>query len=307
MTTRTKSTIALVSVLLVAAGCEQPQRGAPAVKIREQTISVEDLAMRLGLHVQEREATFVVLKNAANTVIVFTQPDGRFFVNGKPVGSVGPVQKAGNTVYVAAVLADQIDSYLHAAPQPVVLPPRRPPAGARATVVVDAGHGGDDPGTIGVGRTYEKDINLEVARKVAAQLEQRGVAVIMTRTQDRFIELEERADIANRHNADLFVSIHADSAPNPDIQGFTIYVARDASSEARKAAQTISRALSGTGSDTRGIREADYRVLVRTVCPAVLVELGYLSNAADARQLRDGAFQNRLAQAIADGILACLP
>lgn len=308
MTTRTKYLGALTLTILVAAGCEQPQKTAPAARIREQTITVDELAKRLGLRIQERDATFVVMRNAANTVIVFTQPDGRFFVNGKPVGSIGPVQKSGNTTYVLASLVDQIDSYLRSAPPapPVVVPPRRPAPKARLTVVVDAGHGGQDPGTIGYGSLQEKDINLSVARKVAALLEQRGIGVILTRSQDRFIELEERAAIANRHNADLFVSIHSDSAPNRSVGGFTVYVARGASPDSRQAAQAILRSMSTTGSDSHGIREADYRVLVNTTCPAVLVELGYLSNAADARRLQDNGFQNRLAQAITDGILTCL-
>jgi N-acetylmuramoyl-L-alanine amidase len=308
MTTRTKSIVALALVLLVAAGCEQPQKATPAVRIKEQTITLDELATRLRMRIEERDATFVVMRNAANTVIVFTQPGGRFFVDGKPIGSVGPVQRSDRATYVLATLADQIDSYLRrAAPQPpVVVPPRRPAPRIRLTVVVDAGHGGQDPGTIGYGNVYEKDINLAVARKVAALLEQRGIGVLLTRSQDRFIELEERAAIANRHDADLFVSIHSDSAPNRSVEGFTVYVARGASADSRQAAQAITRSMSGTGSDSHGIREADYKVLVQTTCPAVLVELGYLSNAADARRLQDNAFQNRLAQAISEGILTCL-
>ncbi len=310
MTTRTKYLGALALVILVVAGCGQPQKTTPAARIREQTMTLDQLAARLGMRIQERDATFVVMRNTANTVIVFTHPDGRFFVNGRPVGSVGPVQKDGNATYVLATLADQIESSLRSAPPltpPVVVPPRRPTTPkARLTVVVDAGHGGQDPGTIGSGSLQEKDVNLAVARKVAALLEQRGIGVVLTRSQDRFLELEERAAIANQHNADLFVSIHSDSAPNRSVEGFTVYVARGASPDSRQAAQAIQRSMSATGSDSHGIREQDYKVLVQTTCPAVLVELGYLSNAADARRLQDNAFQNRLAQAITDGILTCL-
>jgi N-acetylmuramoyl-L-alanine amidase len=308
MTTRTKSIVALAWVLLAVAGCEPPQKTTPAARIKEQTITLDQLATRLRMRIEERDPTFVVMRNAANTVIVFTHSDGRFFVDGRPAGSVGPVQKADGTTYVLATLGDQIDSSLRRpAPQPpVVVPPRRPSARPRLTVVVDAGHGGEDPGTTAADGIYEKDVNLRVAAKVARLLEERGVAVIMTRWQDRFIELEERAAIANRHNADLFVSIHSDSAPDPSLEGFTVYVARGASPDSRQAAQTIYRSLSATGSDNHGIREQDYRVLVNTTCPAVLVELGYLSNATDARRLQDNAFQTRLAQAITDGILTCL-
>jgi N-acetylmuramoyl-L-alanine amidase len=137
-------------------------------------------------------------------------------------------------------------------------------------------------------------------------LEQRGIGVKMTRWQDQFIELEERIDIANRLNADLFVSIHADSAPSRDAQGFTVYIADGASRDARRAAQAINQAMAATGLDSRGIREADYRVLVQAEGPAVLIEMGYLSNPQDAFRLASDPFRDRLAQAIVEGILAYL-
>lgn len=296
-------------VALGVVGCQEPQRGTPGVTVREQTTTVEELAARLGLRIAERDETFVVLKNTANTVILFTHTDGRLFVNGKVVGSVGTVERADDTVYVSKALADEIRPHLRmpGVPEPVAPPPRpRPGPQPRALVVIDAGHGGHDPGAIGPGGVREKDINLHVAARAAILLEQSGVGVVMTRWQDQFIELEERAALANRRNADLFVSIHADSAPNHSAQGFTVYVATAASADSYKAARAISQAMTGAGSDSRGVREADYRVLVQTSCPAVLVELGYLSNAQDAARLRDPYFQNRLAQAIADGIAAHL-
>ncbi len=303
MNTRTRLLTILAGVVLAVAGCQEPQRQTPRVVVGEQTITIDDLAARLGLRVAERAQSFVVLKNAANTVLIFTDADGRFFVNGKAIGPVGEVQKVGSTVRVPQTLVTTIQPYLHLpGPErpPVVAPPR--PRTGIATVVVDAGHGGKDPGSMVAGRS-EKYITLQVARKVAALLAQQGVNVVMTRQDDRFIELEERAEIANRRDADLFVSIHADSAPDRSISGFTLYVARDASREAYEAARTVSAKMSATGSDTRGIREADYKVLVQTSCPAILVETGYLSNPLDARRLQDGAYQTRLAQAIAAGIL----
>jgi N-acetylmuramoyl-L-alanine amidase len=308
MNAKTKLLFISASLTLAIAGCQQPQRRPTAVAAHhEQTISIEELAARLALRIEERDPTFVILKNSANTVLIFTQTDGRFFVNGKPIGPVGAVQKIGGTIYVPDALASAIQPYLQgpmAAKPPVVVPtpsPRR----KTGVVVVDAGHGGKDPGTM-VGGTDEKHITLQVAKRLAAVLTQQGATVVMTRQDDRFIELEDRADLANRRGADLFVSIHCDSSPDRTIRGFTIYVAREASREAYRLAQSVSAAMTQTGSDTRGIREADYKVLVLTKCPAVLVELGYLSNSSDARRLQDAAYQARLAQALADGILATL-
>jgi len=303
MTTRTWICIGIVSLTLGLAGCQGPQQAPPGPVMSESMVTVEQLASRLGLRIEQRDDTYIVLKNAANTVILFTHTDGRFFVNGKPVGSVGDVKKAGAIVYVPGTLVEQIRPLLRAAvsEQPAVKPRK-----TKGLVVIDAGHGGHDPGALSPSGLREKDINLRVAAKVAKLLDQRGIGVVMTRWKDEYIEKEERAAMGNRRNADLFVSIHADSAPSSSAQGFTIYVAPSASEDAYRAARAIDRAMQGTGSKSRGVRENDYRFLVKSEGPAVLIELGYLSNYQDAARLADDAFRDRLAEAIADGIGAFL-
>ncbi|MGE5296122.1 MAG: N-acetylmuramoyl-L-alanine amidase family protein [Solirubrobacterales bacterium] len=286
------------------AGCQGPQRQKPPrVVVSQNMITVEQLAQQLGLRINQRDTTFVSMKNAANTVVVFTHTDGRFFVNGKPVGTVGNVTESGGVVQVPSSLVEQIRPYLRTSvPEKPTVTPRK----TKGVVIIDAGHGGRDPGTSSVTGLNEKDINLRVAAKVARLLEQRGVGVAMTRWQDEYIEKEERAAIANRRGADLFVSIHADSAPSSSAQGFTVYVSRSASSESYQAAHAINQAMEKTGLNNRGIREADYVVLVQTKGAAVLVELGYLSNLQDTARLSDDRFRDRLAQAIVDGIQAYL-
>jgi N-acetylmuramoyl-L-alanine amidase len=171
------------------------------------------------------------------------------------------------------------------------------------TIVIDPGHGGKDPGAPSALGFREKVINLAVAKQLASILSQRGFRVVLTRNQDVFIEKEERAAVANRCNADLFVSIHADSSESRSLDGFTVYTARGAGSQSRWAARAIVNAMTSTGLDSNGVREADYVVLVKTDCPAVLVEVGYISNFWDAGKLRDPNMQRRLAQAIADGVV----
>ncbi|MBP7050242.1 MAG: N-acetylmuramoyl-L-alanine amidase [Phycisphaerae bacterium] len=303
MTTRTRICIAITCLTLGIAGCQGPQHAPPGVVIPSRTITVEQLASRLGMRIEQRNDTFIVLKNSANTVILFTHADGRFFVNGKPIGPSGAVNKADGIVQVPAALEDQIRSHLlTAAP---VKPPVKP-GKTKGLVVIDAGHGGHDPGALSPSGIREKDINLRVAAKVANLLDQRGIGVVMTRWKDEYIEKEERAAIGNRRNADLFVSIHADSAPSSSAQGFTIYVAPSASAGAYRAAQAINQAMERTGMKNRGIRENDYRVLVKSEGPAVLIEMGYLSNAQDVARLANDSFRDRLAEAIADGIQAFL-
>jgi len=170
------------------------------------------------------------------------------------------------------------------------------------TVVIDAGHGGKDPGTRGVSRLQEKTIVLLVANEVARLLQARGAYVVSTRTTDRFLELDQRAGIATRYRADLFVSVHADSAQRKAASGSTVYICRGAASRSVAAAQSIHHALASAGVECRGIQRANYRVLVAHGRPAVLVECGFLTNSGDAARLNTMAYRSKVAAAIARGI-----
>jgi N-acetylmuramoyl-L-alanine amidase len=233
--------------------------------------------------------------------MIFTHKGGSVFINAKEVGEVSYVSQGGET-YMARSLVSKIRSAMRI-PEPGPGPSSNPDSSSvSGCVVIDAGHGGKDPGATSSLGYYEKIVNLAVARRVAYLLRQRGVRVEMTRTGDRFIELEDRAAIANRLNADLFVSIHSDSSPKSSRRGFTLYVANGASWSSRRAAGALEKSMSGTGLTSHGMRKANYHVLVATSGPAVLVEMGYLSNRREAALLRDPSFQDRMAQAIADGI-----
>jgi N-acetylmuramoyl-L-alanine amidase len=266
----------------------------------QQTISVSELARLLSLRVDETTASHTILRRSGNTVMIFTHSGGSVYVNAKEVGKVSHVDLSGEA-YVAKSLVSKIRSSMR-------IPESAPGPGPSSSsvsgcVVIDAGHGGKDPGATSCLGYYEKTVNLSVARKVAYLLRQRGIRVEMTRTGDYYIELADRAAIANRLNADLFVSIHSDSFPKSSRRGFTIYIANGASWASQRAAKAIEDAMTGTGLNDLGIRKANYQVLVGTRGPAVLVEMGHLSNRHDAALLRDSSFQNRTAQAIADGII----
>ena len=170
------------------------------------------------------------------------------------------------------------------------------------TIVVDAGHGGRDPGAQGVSAAAEKTVNLNIAMQLARRLEQAGAEVITTRDSDRFISLDGRAAMAERVGADLFVSIHADAAQRAGASGATIYIARNASSRSQQAAQAIDAALRRAGIKSRGIQRAGFRVLVGHSRPAVLIETGFLTNPGDAQRLNTASYQFRMAATIADGI-----
>lgn len=172
------------------------------------------------------------------------------------------------------------------------------------TIIVDPGHGGRDPGAgqVGFSWTPEKSIVLDIAKEVETQLKAKGARVIMTRRTDCFIELDDRAAMATRYKADLLVSIHADSHRDSTIKGPSIYISRNASAQSQKVANSISSSFRTRGIAPLGVRKADFRVLAKHPRPAVLVESGYLTNGAEARNLNTNWYRNKIAACIVDGI-----
>ena len=210
-------------------------------------------------------------------------------------------------------------------------------------IVIDAGHGGKDPGTH-AGSLREKDIALDIAKRVRDDLTERGFEVIMTRDKDVFIPLEQRAFIANSREADLFVSIHVNAARNRRARGLETFYLNLATSA--DAAEVAARENASTGmvrmadvrklvdqivnhSRERGVprtrddhaggdrrersrpgetsaeprlKTAGFHVLLGAQMPAVLVEVGFVSNREEARQLRSASHRKKLASAIADGV-----
>ena len=157
-------------------------------------------------------------------------------------------------------------------------------------------HGGKDQGTNSQD-ILEKDVNLSVARLLAKNLEKAGAQVIMTRTADTYIGLEERAQLANDAKADLFISVHCNYCEDDaSVQGLECYYSKD-STGGQILAETIDQTVS------RGARTADYRVLLRTEMPAVLIELGYFSNSSECRKLATSEYQSLLAENIAEAVM----
>ena len=278
----------------------------------ERGAALSDAAARLGLTVVDSCGTLATLRNRTNVVVLYANPLGSVWVNGAELPDSHGIVAAEGTLRVPEELLARIGNCLRpvtaAAPAPAERPRQRPagpqrPRAQLGCVVLDPGHGGRDTGAISVLGHREKDIVLRVARAAADELERKGVHVELTRGDDRFIELEDRPAVAQRCRADLFVSIHADWARNGSASGSTMYVSRSAGAGDLRAAQVLCRQIGQATSDSRGVRRADYRVLVHAKCPAVLVELGYLSHRAEAARLADAAHQERLAEALADAIV----
>jgi N-acetylmuramoyl-L-alanine amidase len=292
----------LMSLLVTLVGCHSGTRAPASGRISEadRMMTVAELASLLGLSVSDTSASFVTLKNNANTVLVFTFSDGQFYVNGKAGGPVGAIGNDDRGLLLERSLLARIKPFLQ--PKDTGTPTVNPIRPQRGLIVIDPGHGGKDPGAVSCLGYHEKEVNLAVAKYLDSMLSQMGFETIMTRRSDVHVSLGERADLANRHGADLFVSVHADSVDSSSAHGFTVYAARMASSRSIQVAQSIVQELAGNGTFNRGLRKANYQVLIKTQCPSVLIEMGYLSNPWEAQRLRDANMQYRLAQAIARGI-----
>ena len=280
------------------------------------TIAVAEMGGRLGLAVQHNSVHSATLGNRFNSVIFFADPGGMVYVNGREVGEKGGLAVVGKTIYVPESLEEGIRRAMRtrapiaSLPKPPRVVKRSPPSAPKpelvhGPVVIDAGHGGRDPGTRHNG-FREKDIVLDVALMAADILITSGVDARLTRRTDTFIELNDRAALAREVGAKLFVSLHCDSAPNRRARGFTIYAPENRVRQTSSFAADMEKSMLTTNMTSRGIRSAGFRVLLRTRCPAILLELGYLSNRYDARLLGSRSCKRALARAVANAVTAYL-
>ncbi len=212
-------------------------------------------------------------------------------------------------------------------------------------IVIDAGHGGKDPGALGKSGTREKDIVLDIAKRLKRILEYDGIKVTMTRTSDEFIDLSKRTEIASRSGADLFISIHANANPSRKARGVEVFSSQplehtqmndpqrvgnqkkmfnhvaavrqnfelqeilkdmlythkwaESGVLAKKMAKTTSKFAK---SKNRGAKQEDFYVLRNTLIPAVLIEVGFLTNPREERLLKQSAHRQKIAYGIAKGL-----
>lgn len=174
-------------------------------------------------------------------------------------------------------------------------------------VVIDPGHGGGDPGAIGIRGLQEAEINLDISQQVVALLKQKGVNAMLTRTRDVEIDLEPRVAFAEKAKADVFVSIHSNSfdASRTDVSGVETYHYSGGSGQ--RLAQSVQRNLiRDTGARDRGVKTANFYVIKYTDMPAILVEVGFVTGSEDAARLSSTSGRAKTAQAIAKGILEYL-
>lgn len=256
----------------------------------------------------------------------------------------GPIDIKDSVIYAPTELRDLIT------PPVCKFPEKNAAAGLYLrsvdSIIVDAGHGGKDPGAIGRQGLREKDVVLDVAQRVRQELTRCGMEADTTRSSDMFIPLPGRSQVANERKADLFVSIHANANRSRWIEGFEIYYLTesvDDDARALAAAENAPLEIEGNDLHTRwlslkamlwdlvytenrkesielahfigravskkmglkllGVKGAPFAVLKGARMPAVLVEIGYISNKDGERKLRDTQYRQAMAEAIAAGII----
>ena len=281
--------------------------------------------------------TRVVLETKANTNFsVSLEPNPYRLV--VEVRKIGSAPKAAVNLFPNAASTEKNKLAI------VVPPPTKEDLQLRARapkmrIVVDAGHGGWDLGTVGRRGLLEKDVVLEIAQRLSKLLETRlGSDVILTRSDDTYIPLDERAEIANQSQADLFVSVHANYSDLPSARGvetyytntFTTPGAKDLDTRAgakpataasltpadlherieqsRRLASSVQRSLYGTlavqnpGLRDRGIKEAGFVVLTESAMPGILAEVSFVSSPTDEQKLRSDGYREQIAEALYKGI-----
>ena len=185
---------------------------------------------------------------------------------------------------------------------------------ATKVVVLDSGHGGDDPGKIGANGVKEKDINLAIARLLKKKLEKQGILVVMTREGEddlsdpgavnaKVQDLQRRVQLIHKKKPDCVISIHQNSYPDAAVKGAQVFY-YTTSGEGKAAAEILQNELLEIDPENKKREKANntYYILKKTEVPTVIVECGFLSNHKEAEKLSDEAYQGKIAEAVVKGI-----
>ena len=281
-------------------------------------VALKDLAAMYGLPLTTPGGKVLMIRGQF-TSLQFAADGRQAVLNGSQVWLHAPVIKVrGNWSISDADAQFVLD--------PLVRPSAYLGARGTRTVVLDSGHGGKDPGTMGRTGLKEKDVALDIALRVRAHLAAAGIRVVMTRDTDRFWELEDRPYLAARGGGDLFVSLHLNAAASRTVRGVETFITAaenyPPTSESKLTGKypavpnnqfnhsntvlgnQIQRALVGiTRAEDRGLKHARFVVLRNSAMPAALIECGFLSNPQEEQKLSTPSYRETVALGIAQGIL----
>ncbi len=327
----------LCAALVLLSGCASHK----AMNVPSKGIPLADICQKYNIDWQADAITQVVILDYKGNKAKALVGSAVVLLGQEKITLSAPLRRDQSVIYVPEDFESKVIS-------PFGAVTTRVQAGVSSKIkvlVLDAGHGGKDPGAAGVTGVKEKDVVLDIARRMRNIFEQAGITVIMTRDKDEFISLEERTVIASRSKADVFVSIHANSNPNRKTQGMEVYFVKSTDKKDVDEAQRLEnertlvktsnakyspvvasivgdmlyvhkvvespklakRIVHNVSMDVRtlnrGARVCRFYVVRNTLVPAVLVEVGFLTNRHEEKQLNSSNYRQQLAQAIARSVL----
>jgi N-acetylmuramoyl-L-alanine amidase len=314
--------VILLAQLPGAFGSSLPTRLSRTWFLGSEYVRVDDWARTSGFQVQWITWKEELKLSSASTTIVFNVDSRRILLNGVSIWLSTPIAFKNNAAYIAPL-------DLYTSLNPILFPGKYPPGKQVKTICLDPGHGGKDPGNK-EGREQEKKYTLLLAQELKATLTKAGFQVVLTRSGDTYPELNDRPEFARKRGADVFLSLHfnsADSAAAKSVQGVEVYCltpTHAASTNVRGAttdtgasagnrldaknallAFQIQRAIVRTvGAEDRGVRRARFVVLRLAEMPAVLVEAGFMTHPTESKKIYSAAYRQQMAQAITTGLLA---
>jgi N-acetylmuramoyl-L-alanine amidase len=274
-------------------------RGSPIyeVKLREEANSTVVISITPSLSVR-----FGRLENSSDRTLALNLSSNRSSSTTSTIDSTSaPDESASNSSAPIVIPVPPPEN--NSTPPIDRYPSSSTPVAPRSNtlVIIDPGHGGKDPGAIGIGGLQEKNVVLSISQEVSQILSKQGIRVMMTRNSDYFVSLQGRADMANRSQATVFVSIHANAVGGgrSNVNGLEVYYFGN-----RSLADSIHQSILRTVNvSDRGVRRARFLVLRKTSMPAALVETGYVTGVQDSVNLRNAAYRSQMAEGIARGII----
>ncbi|MBR2720123.1 MAG: N-acetylmuramoyl-L-alanine amidase [Lentisphaeria bacterium] len=284
----------ICAVVFAGAGCFwQQKKVAPPAPVQG------DILKSLNLNIQSEQNNKLTLRRGVDSVSLFKESRGMIF-NGVAVSLPDPVTVSPENRWEISDKSAKM--FLEPLLEKRKFPIR--------TIVIDPGHGGHDSGAVSVHGAAEKNLNLLLALNVAAELRKKGFKVVMTREKDKFISLDKRPEIAEKCKADLFISIHHNSAPNINAAGFEIFLHTpqsekdiDRAAKGANLALQICRRVSPLNTfPGRGVKHANFKVLRLAKCPAILIEAGFLSHPAESAYMATNHFRKNFSTALAEEI-----
>lgn len=298
----------------LVAGIARPGYAASSLLQRD---TLDDIARHYGFGSPVKMGAERALRSKYSTV-VFRPGSRKLLFNDTLIWLNGPAEQTGKSLTVTRRDRETLLD-------PLLRPSATVGGDDITTIVLDPGHGGADSGAVGHRRIYEKKAVLDIAKRASDLLKAQGMVVRMTRDRDYFVPLSKRTSLAKLWGADLFVSIHLNSAENASVAGIETYIASSAGFASTMGARADPRSYSGNGYDKknmllayylhrgmltqvkttdRGIKHARFEVLRSAPCPAVLLECGFISNKAEAGRIINRSHREALATGIVAGIMS---